>query len=101
VPLHTPISSRRAGLPRAAIILAATGIAAGGVTFAVGDSPSAALDHSIAEPKEPAVSRYNDIEANKANSMRALGGHLAEERGHRNSRYNDLEANKAHSQHAR
>ena len=101
MPLHTPNSPRRAGLARAAIILAATGIAAGGVTIAVGDSPSAAPDHTITEANQPAISRYDDIEANKANSMRALGGHMAKERGNRNSRYNDLEANKARSQHAR
>jgi hypothetical protein len=46
------------------------------------------------------AARYFDVEANKANSMRALGRHLAEQRANRTPRYQDLEANKARSQRA-
>jgi hypothetical protein len=55
---------------------------------------------AAAEPSQPVPTRYHDIEANKANSMRALGLHLAGQPG-RPSRYHDLEANKARSQRAR
>ena len=47
------------------------------------------------------ATRYFDIEANKAASMRALGQHIAQQRATRVSRYEDLEANKARSQRAR
>ena len=58
-------------------------------------------NEAIAEPSQPAESRYFDIEANKAASMRALGLHLAEQRTSHTSRYQDLEANKARIQRAR
>jgi hypothetical protein len=85
VPLHTPTSSRRAALTRAAIIAAAVGIAAGGTAIAI----------SEAQTTRPAITRYDDIEANKADSMRALG--LTTMQAHTPSPYHDLEANKARS----
>jgi hypothetical protein len=103
VPLHTPTvpAPRQAGLARTAIIVVAACIAAGGVTIAFSDGKSATPDRTIAETNQPVTSRYFDIEANKAASMRALGLHLAEQRTNHASRYQDLEANKARSQQAR
>jgi hypothetical protein len=90
VPLHVPTAPtpRRARLMRAAIIVAATCIAAGGTTIAVSTGQTT--------PPERAISRYADIEANKANSMRALG--VAMMRKSLASPYRDLEANKARRQ---
>jgi hypothetical protein len=91
MPLHTTTARtpRRAKLTRAAIIVAAAGIIGGGAAIAATDGETAAPDRSI--------SRYADIEANKANSMRALGVAMMQE----SSPYRDLEANKARSQRAR
>jgi hypothetical protein len=99
VPLHTPTvpAPRHAGLARTAIIVVAACIAAGGVTIGFSDGQSAPPDRTIAETNQPATSRYFDIEANKAASMRALGLHIAEQRANRTWRYQDLEANKARS----
>jgi NAD(P)-dependent dehydrogenase (short-subunit alcohol dehydrogenase family) len=102
VTLHTstvpaPRRSRR-GLTGA---LAGTLIAAGAATVVIaGNQPGRQID-TIGEPSRPAVTRYFDIEANKAASMRALGRHIAEQRAGRTSRYDDIEANKARSQAAR
>ena len=85
MPLHTH-TPRRAGPARAAIIVAATGIITGGATIAI-DGQTAAQAH------QPAISRYHDIEANKASSMRALG--LAAMQQPFASPDQDLEANKA------
>jgi hypothetical protein len=54
---------------------------------------------SDAESSQPQTSRYFDLEANKANSMRTLG--LATTRKSVFSPYWDLEANKARTQRAR
>jgi hypothetical protein len=67
--------------------VAAVCVAAGTGTVAIADA-------------RPAT-RYSDIEANKASSMRALGLHMAKQREDHTSRYQDLEANKARSQCAR
>jgi hypothetical protein len=99
VPLHTPTvpAPRHAGLARTAIIVVAACIAAGAATIVIADDQPAPQIDTIAEPSQPATSRYFDIEANKAASMRALGLHIAEQRANRTSRYQDLEANKARS----
>jgi len=76
-------------------------VAGGAATVVIADDQSAPAVRTIAEPSQPAVTRYFDIEANKAASMRALGRHIAELRTNRTSRYQDLEANKARSQRAR
>jgi hypothetical protein len=101
VPLHSTAAPtpRRATLTRAAIIVAAAGIAAGGTTIAVGDGQPTAPDRVIAGSSQPAISRYDDIEANKANSMRTLG--LAMMQESYASPYRDLEANKARTLRAR
>ena len=92
MPLHTSTASpRRAGLARAAIIVAASCIAGGAGTVAVSDGRASAADRSI--------SRYHDIEANKAKSMRALG--LATMQASHPSPYGDIEANKAGNMRAR
>lgn len=85
MPLHSPtvLVSR---LTRAAAV-ATVCIAAGTATVAVAD--------------DRPVTRYLDLEANKANSMRALGQHIAEQRENHASPYHDLAANKARSQRAR
>jgi hypothetical protein len=92
VPLHTATAPRRAGLARVAIILAATGIITGGATIAIDGQAAAGAN-------QPAVSRYLDIEANKASSMRELG--LATMQQSFASPYRDLEANKARTAQAR
>jgi hypothetical protein len=95
VPLHTSTAPtpRRAGFARAAIIVAAAGIAVGGTTIAVGAGQPAPSDRAVAESWPPAISRYDDLEANKAKSMRALGLAMMQESFA--SPYRDVEANKA------
>jgi ABC-type amino acid transport substrate-binding protein len=102
MPLHTP-AVRRRRLGRAAAIAFATATAciAGAATIVIADDQPAPQIGTIAEPSQPFTSRYFDIEANKAASMRALGLHIAEQRANRTSRYQDLEANKARIQRAR
>jgi hypothetical protein len=82
VPLHTVTA-------RAAITLAAI---TGAATIAIDG-------HAAADAHRPAISRYLDIEANKASSMRALG--IATMQNSFASPYRDLEANKACSAQAR
>jgi hypothetical protein len=101
MPHHTP-TPRRPRLAHAAAIATATAcLAAGAATIVIADDQPAPQIHTIAEPNQPVSSRYFDIEANKAASMRALGLHIAEQQTNHTSRYHDLEANKAHSQRAR
>ena len=78
MPLHTPtvLAPRLPRLARAAAIAAAC-IAAGAATVVITDDQPAPQIHTIAEPSQPATTRYFDIEANKAASMRALGRHIA------------------------
>jgi hypothetical protein len=96
VPLHSP-TVRVPRLTRAAAV-ATTLMAAGAATVTVADDQTVPQARTIAET---AITRYFDIEANKAASIRALGLHIAEQRENHTSRYQDLEANKARSQHAR
>jgi len=102
VPPQTPIvlAPRR---PRVALIaaVAASCVAAAAGTSVIAEKQPAAGINAITEPSQPAASRYFDIEANKAASMRALGRHMAERRAHTISRYEDIEANKARSQRTR
>jgi hypothetical protein len=93
VPLHTTTAPRRAGLARAATILAASGIAVGGVMIVAGDGQSTEPDGAIADSNQPAIGGYDDIEANKANSMRTLG--IATMQAPFRSPYRVLEATKA------
>jgi hypothetical protein len=84
--------------PRLALVvtLATLGCATAG---AVGDGDRATARIAVAEAGQAKASRYYDLEANKAQSMRALGRHLMQGTG-RTSRYDDLEANKARGQRA-
>ena len=102
MPLHTTtvLASRRPRLPRAAAIATAC-IAAGAATVVIADDQPAPQVRTIAAPSQPMATRYFDIEANKAASMRALSRHTAEQRANHTTRYQDLEANKARSQRAR
>jgi hypothetical protein len=77
VPLHTPtaLAPRRLRLGRAAAIAAAC-IAAGAATVVIADDQPAPQRHAIAAPSQPTATRYFDIEANKAASMRALSRHM-------------------------
>jgi hypothetical protein len=95
VPLHSP-TLRLPRLASAAAVATAC-MAAGAATVAIADQP-VPQGGTVAET---AFTRYFDIEANKAASMRALGRHIAEQRKNQSSRYNDLEANKARSRCAR
>jgi hypothetical protein len=99
VPLHTPTA--RSPLARVAAIAAAACATAGAANIAIADDRAGPQIRTIAAPSQPAPTRYFDIEANKANSMRALGRHIAEQRAIPSSRYQDLEANKALSRLAR
>ena len=96
----TVSAHQRPRLALAATLVAVT-CAASGIAFGTsGEQPFSQLS-SIAEAAQPRATRYDDLEANKAKSMRALGLHRAEQRASRPSRYDDLEANKARSQRAR
>jgi hypothetical protein len=102
VPLHsTTISAVR--MPRLARLaaIAATAATAGAVTIALTEDRPAPQVRTIGESAQPAASRYFDLEAHKAASMRALGRRIAAARTDHTSRYQDLEANKARSQSAR
>lgn len=100
MPLQSPTAPTplRARLPRAAIVVAASCTLARRTAIALADDQLAPQVRTIAEPTQPVAARYFEVEANKANSMRALGRHLAEQRANRTPGYQDLEANKARSQ---
>ena len=101
MPLHsTTVTAVR--MPRFARLaaIAATAATAGAVTIALAENGPAPQVRTIAESAQPAASRYFDLEANKAASMRALGEQIAVSRTEPVSRYEDLEANKARSQRA-
>jgi hypothetical protein len=91
MPLHTPAVL----VPRLA-----RAAAFAGVCLAAG-TPTVALADDKPPIGETAMTRYFDIEANKAASMRALGDHIAVQGASDISRYQDLEANKARGQHRR
>lgn len=99
--LHSPavLAPRRTRL--ALVALAATCATAGAAAIVVAEDQPAPQVRVIAEPSRPALTRYFDIEADKAISMRALGRRIAEQQANRSSRYNDLAANKARSQNTR
>lgn len=97
MPTHTP-TVRRPRLARAAAIAC---IAASAAAIVIADDQPGAQIHTIAEPSQPVTSRYLDIEANKAASMRALGLHIAEQDANRTPRFQDVEANKARTHRAR
>jgi hypothetical protein len=99
MPLHTPTVRYLRVAGAAAFVTAC--IAAGAATVAIADDRPIRDLHPIAERRQPETTRYVDIEANKATSMRALGLHIAERRAQPAPRYHDLEANKARSQRAR
>jgi hypothetical protein len=74
VPLNSPtvVTPRHSRAGRIAAIAIAC-VAAGAATFVIAaDDPAPAI-HSAGEPSQPAISRYYDLEANKAVTMRALG----------------------------
>ena len=96
MPLHR--STRRVSrLARAAAVATAC-MTTGAATVAIADDQSVPQVRTVAET---AITRYFDIEANKAAGMRALGLHRTEQRTNQSSRYHDLEANKARSQRVR
>ena len=102
VPLHsTTVTAVR--MPRRAQLaaIAVAAATASAVTIALTDDRPAPQVRTVAAPAQPAASRYFDLEANKAESMRALGRHMAAARADHPSRYRDIEANKARSQSAR
>jgi hypothetical protein len=102
VPLHstTVLAPRRPRLTRAAAIATAC-IAAGAAAVVIADDQPAPQVRTTATPSQSTATRYFDIEANKAASMRALGRRTAERQTILIPRYQDLEANKARSQRAR
>ena len=96
--LHTPtaVAPRR---PRLGLIAAIAVI--GAATVAIADQQLATEPDASAPPSQAATTRYFDMEANKAITMRELGRHIAQQRANYTSRYDDIEANKAKSQVAR
>jgi hypothetical protein len=104
VPFHTNSTvpaHRRPRLALAATLAAVTCAASGAIAIGTSGEQQFSQVSSIAEASQPPATRYHDLEANKASSMRALGLHLAGQRASHPSRYDDLEANKARSQRAR
>lgn len=99
MPLHSPtvLTPRRHRIGRVAAV-ATVCMAAGAATVVNAADQPAPQVRTVADTT---VTRYFDIEANKANSMRALGRHIVEQRTDRHLPYQDLEANKAHSRRAR
>ena len=74
--------------------------AAAAATFAIAGAVIVVADDSPL-PSQPAVTRQADIRANKAASMRALGHELEQRRATSVSRYDDIEINKARVQRGR
>jgi hypothetical protein len=66
--------------------IAATTFAFAGAVIVVADSPI---------PSQPAVARHADIQANKAAGMRAIGRELEQRRATSVSRFDEIDANKA------
>jgi predicted outer membrane protein len=95
VTLHS--STRRVPRLARAAAIAIVCMATGAANAAIADDQSVPQVRTVAGT---AISRYFDIEANKAASMRALGRRIAEQRENHSSRYQDLEANKTRSQRA-
>ena len=78
MPLHsTTVTAAR--MPRSARLaaIAATAATAGAFTIALAENGPAPQVRTIAESAQPAASRFFDLEANKAASMRALGEQIA------------------------
>jgi len=102
VPLNTPtvLAPRFPRAARLAALATITVATAGAVVVIADDQPAAPL-RTVSESSRPAATRYFDLEANKAASIRALGRHIAEQQANRTTRYDDLEANKARSQRKR
>ena len=102
MPLHsTTITAVRMPRLAQLAAIAATAATAGAVTIAVTEDRPAPQVRAITESAQPAASRNLDVEANKAAGMRALGEQIAVTRTDPVSRYGDIEANKARSQSAR
>ena len=101
MPLHN-ITVTAVRMPRVGRLaaIAAAAATASVVTITVTDDRPAPQVRTI-EAGQPAASRYVDIEANKAASMRELGRQIAAQHTGHASRYQDIEANKARSQGAR
>jgi hypothetical protein len=88
VPLTSPTASAPA-LPRFGYIAA---LAA--ATFAIGGAVIVVADDSPV-PSRPSATRHADIRANKAAGMHAIGRELEQRRVTSVSRFDEIEANKA------
>jgi curli biogenesis system outer membrane secretion channel CsgG len=90
VPLHTPtVLAPRLPRPTRAAAALATCATAAAATIAIAYNQPASQVRASTEPSPPVALRYFDIEANKANSMKALARHNAEQRASRASRLFD------------
>ena len=96
MPRHSSTATLRRIEYLAALVTAAF-VTAGAISVVADEAPAAQV-RTITEPSQLVGARYFDIEANRAASIRALGGHLVQQRATSVSRYDDIEANKARNQ---
>lgn len=96
-----PVAAPRRPRVARVVAIAAACAAAGAATVVITNDQPAPQAPAIAEPSQPVISGYGDMEANKVASMRALSAYIAERQAAPAARYQDLEANKVRSQRAR
>jgi hypothetical protein len=92
----TLVAPRQHRLTRFAAVAALTVAAAGTAVVVTGDEQLLPEVRPFAQ----STGAYGDVAANKAASMRALGGHLTARRAAPGPRYFDVEANRAASMRA-
>jgi hypothetical protein len=97
IPSPTVLTSQRRYIRRGAAIAAACIVA---VALAFADEFSSPA-RTITEPNVQATSRYYDIEANKAATMRTAGRRNTEQQTNRTSRNHDRHAHKSTQQRGR
>lgn len=96
MPLHTTtVLTPRTSRAGRVVAIAVACVAAGAATVVIADDGPAPAVRTAIEPSQPAISRYHDIEANKAVTMRALGRRAAGQPTNRTARKRDLQTNKA------
>ena len=101
MPLHSStITAARMPRSARLAAIAATAVTAGAFAIALAENGPAPQVRSISESAQPAASRFFDLEANKVAGMRALGEQSTVSGTEHVSRYEDLEGNRAGSRRA-